>query len=383
MPFVADTVRRGTRAPVLLALVVAIAFAGWPLAAPDRGLAQGGTPAAGTPVVETPAVDPALERAAAYLVGQQGDDGCFSCLGETSDPGTTADAVVALKAAAFGGVEVGAALAAAAAYLEGQAAVYAATGPGQAAKLALAAVAAGRDPRAFDGVDLLALATGTGMATPVGTPTAGPALYGDGAYVHALAMLALAAALEPVPPAAVEALRATQRADGSWAFDDPGGAGSGDSNTTALVIQALVAAGHGTDPMVASALGFLKSLQTTTGQFAFQAAEPLVADANSTSLAVQAILAVGQDPATVDDWGNATRGLLAFQNVSGAFRYQDIEPSDNFLATLQAVPALAGLPLPVGVACPVDVEAVADGTPVIALPAPARAHAPCVEVDAG
>ena len=374
------SVRRLLAAPALLALLVAIVVAG---SGSSRGLAQGATPGAGP----TPTPDPsvvAVERAATYLLDLQADDGGFVGFSGETDPSTTADAVVALKAADERGVAVTDALAAAAGYLEEQAVDFAATGAGSAAKLALAAVAVGRDPATFGGVDLVAAATAP-TATPeagtaMATPGSAPGVYGTGIYDHALVLLALAAVNEPAPAAAIDALRATQAADGAWAFTGETAAGAGDSNTTALVVQALVATGNGDDPMIDAALDYLHSVQTVTGQFAFQATDPLVADANSTALAVQAIVAAGQNPSSADDWGNAARGLAAFQNVSGAFRYQDADPADNLLATLQAVPALAGLPLPVATACEGTAEAVG-ATPVVALPEPARGQAPCVVLE--
>lgn len=372
-----------------LALVLAVVLGGVGGPAGGRVLAQGGTPS----TVPTATPDPtvaAVERAVDNLLAQQGEDGGFLGFSGEADPGTTTDAVYALKAAGFRGVDVDPALEAAVGYLGDQGAAYAASGPGQAAKVALALVAAGEDPKDFGGVDLLAAAT-----APVGTPAAGaevatpavaPGVYGSGIYDHALVVLALAAAGAPVPAEAIDALRATQGDDGSWGFDGSTAPGSGDSNTTALVVQALVASGNGTDPAIEAALAYFRTVETTQGQFAFAAADPLVADANSTALVIQAILAVGQDPASADDWGNPARGLAAFQNVSGAFRYQDAEPADNLLATLQAIPALAGVPLPVGVTCPAaSTEAgaeTANGTPIVALPVPAGAEVPCVELAA-
>ncbi len=392
---------RAALAPAVVAVVCAVVLAGPGLGHRGRGmLAQNATPGPGaSPAAEaTPAAEAALVAAATYLVAQQAPDGGFVGFSGTSDPGTTADAIVALKAAGIRGVEVGGAVDAALNYLEDQAAAYAGTGAGQAAKLALAVVAAGGDPTRFGGVDLLAVATApaavaTPEASPVtnpdATPVAGvdvgpavPIVYGSGIYDHALVILALAAAARPVPPPAIDALRAAQVADGSWSFTGETTPGAGDSNTTAVVVQALVASGNGADPMVAAGLAYLKTVQTPTGQVAYQAADPLVPDANSTALAVQAIVAAGQDPTSIEEWQNAAAGLAAFQNASGAFRYQDVDPADNLLATLQAVPALAGIPLPVGTACgdsAVATATVGGGTPVAVLPAPGRGQVPCVE----
>ena len=65
-----------------------------------------------------------------------------------------------------------------------------------------------------------------------------------------------------------------------------------------------------------------------------------------------AIVAAGGDPAG-DDWkyesqdgASALDKLRAFQNDSGAFRWQDVLPDDNFLSTVQAVVALELKTLP-------------------------------------
>jgi len=372
------SLRRTAVVAVLLAALLGLQLVGSALAVRQA------TPAAGVAATPDPAAE-AVDRAIAYLIEQQGVDGGFVGFDSVSDPATTTDAILALKAAGIRGVATESVINSAIGYLEEEGAEYATSGPGQAAKMTLAVVAAGVDPTGFGGNDLIALAT-TPMASPeAGTPAAlaGPGVYGDDLYDHALVLLALAAAGEPAPPAAIEVLRASQGEDGSWSFTGATDPGAGDSNTTALVIQALIATGNGDDPMIATGLEALRATQTINGQFAFQAAEPLVADANSTALAIQAIVAAGQDPSSADEWMNAARGLAAFQNVSGAFRYQDSDPTDNLLATLQAIPALAGLPLPIGVVCETEASTpAAEGTPVIALPAPASGQTPCIEVAA-
>jgi prenyltransferase beta subunit len=324
---------RSVRSAVLMCLVLLMTASLSP-----RATAQEATPDAADP----------LSRAVAWLVSQQADDGGFIGFSGASDPGATADAVIALAAA--GGDEAAAALDRAVAYLETQALVYAQTGAGQAAKLALAVIAAGGDPTSFATINPLILAT---MSADPATGR-----YGSGMFDHALTMLALAGAGEDVPAAAMEALRASQTEDGSWAFDGTVAAGAGDTNTTALVVQAIVAAGHGDDPIVEPALAYLKTVQGESGGFSFQPGDPLVPDANSTAIVVQAIIAVGQDPSS-NDWKNASGALAAFQNDSGAFRYNDDQPDDNLFATLQAIPAVAGVPLPVVGETPSD-----QGTPV-------------------
>lgn len=365
---------RMPRVALLAAIVVLVTGAApgsW-----HAGLAaQPATPAAPA----EPGPDPALIKAIDYVLSQQDDDGGFVGFTGEPDPGITVDAVFALKAAGQRGVDTTAAIDQALVYLEAEGGAYADIGPGQSAKLALAVIAGGKNPLDFGGVNLFEWLT-TLPAIKSSAPQAAPvSLYGESVFNHALVLLAVAAANEPVPAEAIEVLRITQIEDGSWSFAATTDPGSGDSNTTALVIQALVATGHGADPMVDSALAYIQSVQNEQGQVLFQASRPEMADANSTALAVQAVIATGQDPASAE-WANAAGGLAAFQNDSGGFRYVDAVPEDNLLATLQAVPALAGYTLPVATACDeAAAPAAISATPeIVALPAPGRGQAACV-----
>jgi hypothetical protein len=290
-----------------------------------------------------------VEAASAWLREQQDASGGFIGLSGEPDPGTTTDAVMALYAAQQRDPAAAGSLDAALAYLERDenGADYAQTGPGQAAKLALAAVTGGRNPRDFAGIDPVAAMTAP-LATPVPDGVIG--IYGDDLYDHALVLIALTAAGETIPDGAWEPVRVTQSEDGGWAFDGSTAAGAADSNTTALVIQALVAAGHGDDPMVDRALGFLSTLQVPDGGYAYGLADPLVADANSTALVLQALIAAGEDPAS-PEWGNAPLALALFQTPSGGLRYMAADEEPNLLATVQAIPAMEGLSLPVARAC--------------------------------
>jgi len=307
--------------------------------------AQVATPGA---LSESTAMSP-VEAASTWLRGQQDTSGGFFGLSDEPDPGTTTDAVMALYAAQQSDPAATASLDAALAYLEREenGAMYAETGPGQAAKLALAAVTGGRDPRHFAGLDLVAAMTAP-LATPV--PDAIGGIYGDDLYDHALVLIALTAAGEAVPDAVLEPLRSAQGEDGGWAFDGSTAPGAADSNTTALVIQALVAAGYGDDPMVDRGLAFLSTLLAPDGGFAYGPADPLVADANSTALVLQALIAAGEDP-TTPEWGNAPLALARFQTPSGGLRYMAADEEPNLLATVQAIPAMEGLSLPVARAC--------------------------------
>jgi hypothetical protein len=307
--------------------------------------AQLATPSA---PAETAAMSPVV-AASTWLREQQDTSGGFFGLSGEPDPGTTTDAVMALYAAQQSDPAATASLDAALAYLEREetGAAYARTGPGQAAKLAVAAVAGGRDPRHFAGLDLV-----TAMTAPLATPVPGGmgGIYGDDLYDHALVLIALTAAGEAIPDAVLEPLRTAQGEEGGWAFDGSIAPGAADSNTTALVIQALVAADYGDDLMVDRGLAFLSTLLASNGGFAYGPADPLVADANSTALVLQALIAAGEDP-TTPEWGNAPMALARFQTPSGGLRYMAADEEPNLLATVQAIPAMEGLSLPVARAC--------------------------------
>lgn len=281
-----------------------------------------------------------LRAATDWLIGQQAEDGGFAGFSGASEPSITIDAIMALAAAQQQGVDVGTSIDDAVAYLESSdvAPVFAQTGPGQAAKLTLGIIAAGDDPRAFATVNPLMLVD-KGVNDETG-------LYGTGVYDHALAMLALAAAGSDVPAEAIAALEETRTPEGGWAFDGTTTEGAADSNTTALVVQALVAAGEGDSALVSNALDYLRTTLVDDTGATFQPGDEAIADANSTALVLQAAIAAGEDPSSFDAWGNLPSALEAFQNPNGAFHYNADDPSDNLFTTAQAIPALAGLPLP-------------------------------------
>lgn len=313
------------------------------------------SPAAVFAQVATPAASPAAVTfahpalgASAWLRAQQDASGGFPGYNGDLDAGVTTDAVMALYAVQVGDPDASIALDKAVTWLEENGASYAQTGAGQAAKLALAAVAGGENPDAFAGVDLFALMEAPSTAT-VEHPIEG--IWGDSIYTHALVMMAFAAANQPIPDSAIEPLRGTQSVDGGWAFDGATGEGAADSNTTSMVIQALVAAGFGESEMIPTALGFLDTLKAADGGYAYGPGEPLASDANSTSLVLQALIATNQDST------GAQAALEGFQLPDGSLRYLPTDTEANLLATVQGVPALAGQPLPVAVACEGDASA--------------------------
>lgn len=309
--------------------------------------AQEATPAS-TPVVGT-----GIEGATAWLLAQQAEDGGFVGFSGESDPGATLDAITALVAAQHAGIDTGDAIDRAVAWLgSGDVAlVYVQTGVGQAAKLILGLTSAGIDPTGFAGVDPLPLIT-NGQNPDTG-------LYGLGVYDHALSMLALAATGSQIPASAIDALAATQSESGGWAFDASTDAAMSDTNTTSLVIQALAATGQPDSDLVTSGLAYLETAWLEDGA-GYSALPDTLADANSTALVIQAQIAAGVDVTA------QLETLASFQNQSGAFFYNATDTSDNLFATLQAVPALAALPLPISPANGGEATPVAFGDQIAA-----------------
>lgn len=303
----------------LLALVVLLAAVSLTAATPALRAAETGSDSA--------------NQALAWLRTQQLSNGGFAAFGGESDPGTTADAVFAFAAAGIQPQSVTSADGASAIdYLIANA--QAASGdPGLSGKVALALMAAGANPRDVGGVDLIsAIANGFDPE---------PGFYGMGVFNHAYALLALSAANAEIEPAAIDALLAAQIEDGSWGFTGDTTPGTGDSNTTAFAIQALVALEAGEDA-IANGLNYIRSLQDENGAVAYDAsgAPDLIGDANSTAVAIQAFIAAGEDPSQM------LEALSAFQNPNGAFFWRPDFADDSLLATAQAVPALLEAPLP-------------------------------------
>ncbi len=281
-----------------------------------------------------PAPSAGLAEAVSWLHAQQQGDGGFSNgVSEGSDLPTTADAVVAMVSAGeapsdwtSGGNSPMDYLTQAASQLE----------PGDAgkmAKLVMAVQAAGGSPNDFAGQDWVQnLEDGWDPESR---------LYAGDVYGGALSVLALHAAGAEADAQAASGLLSYRLPDGSFSFNGDPTPGSGDSNTTALVVQALVAAGADS---LAPSLAYFRAKQNPDGGWTYQKPSPYgeATDANSTALVLQALQAAGETP---EDWGDPVRSLLALQTANGGLAFNAETPGDNLLATVQAIPALAGASL--------------------------------------
>ncbi len=272
------------------------------------------------------------EQAVAFLLTMQNEDGGFTNgFAPESDIGTTADVVVASVLAGqdpegfFTGDMMNPLV-----YLGGQVAEGNFVGAGQLAKVILAVEAVGKDADDFAGHDLIA-------DLLVMQDEAG--VLGFGAFDHCLGMIALQNAAVKLPEGALDALLAVQDESGGWGFM----AGEApDTNTTALCLQALAL----TDSVGAidAGLAYLAAIQNEDGGWPYQNPSEYGTDSdvNSTALVLQALIAAGEDPV---DWNNPQDWLASMQLESGAFSFQEAMPGDNVPATVAAIPALAGYPL--------------------------------------
>ncbi len=203
-----------------------------------------------------------------------------------------------------------------------------ATTAGGAGKVALAAVAAGRNPRSLGGVNYITRITATYRL----------GRYGVSSYDQAYAMLALAAAGEPIPAGAIRRLRKTRGA-GGWGY--PVNGGRDDPSSTGLLMEALRSAGVSpTDPMLRSAAAWLTT--QANGQGGFNLDRPRGrTQSNATANAIRGWRSTGRKPPS--SWRVALRSL---QEDDGGVRFTARIRESRVLATVDALVAFSGQTLP-------------------------------------
>lgn len=308
---------------------------------------------------------PQNEAALAWLRQCQEPDGGFSSgFAAGSDFGTTVEVILAGVAA---GEDVSTWVASSGKtpldYVMSQVAAGKASDVGDLSKAAFVAVATGQNPRSFGGVDLVSrMSAQQNLAT---------GQYGDTLFKHAYVVLALHNAGAPVPESAVTAMTAQFTDDGAWALFGGTTPGIADTNTTALVMQALVAVGQ--PDAAAGAIPYLQRMQNADGGFPYQkpSAWGTDSDANSTAVVLQALKALGTTLTSFASSGTDPVGaLLALaDSTSGAYFWQAAVPYANMLATAQAVQATEGMTLValdvVGASRPPQAGAVVPSTPLL------------------
>lgn len=230
----------------------------------------------------------------------------------------------------------------------------AADAPGALAWLILTAVATDSDPSDFGGVDLVARLQATQQAD--GLFGSGDATY-DGTFRQGLSLLALAA-VGNSNASGLAWLTDQQCADGGFVAYrsdtsvpcppvDPATFSGPDTNSTALAAIALHLGGEAS--AADAALGWLQSVRTPGGGFAYLGDSSLEQDANSTGLVALAFRTLRG----VDDAGSVAalaslqvpqsgdpldRGGIAFQSGDSLF--------PDLMATTQAILGLTGQAMP-------------------------------------
>lgn len=294
-----------------------------------------------------------------WLRTQQNDDGGFG--DPESTVGNTADAVQAIVAAGEDPNTWDKGDHTPLTFLAANAAGLATAG--DTAKVILAVVAAGGAPRDLGGIDVVASLEG--MLGPEGK-------FGgenDFQFSHCLAILALKSVSRPIPATAADYLKNSQIQDGTWAWSFSTTEGEGDNNSTALAVMALVAAGEPAGgEAIQKATTHFQGQQNDDGGFPYinPSAYGTDSDANTTAVVLQALIAAGQDPATwlKGEANTPATALAGFQNDDGSFAWQLAFPDPNFLATVQAVPAMAGKVYPIATTTVGEATAAPETLPV-------------------
>lgn len=304
-----------------------------------------------------------VDHALNYVAERQNEDGSFpSSFGSVH--AATADAVLSFVAAGRGSKQVEAAMDWLEANLEGVDTL------GKKAKVVMAAVAAGRDPRKMGPEERNLVQEIRATETAEGTFTSSP--YSQ-VYDQALALLALEAADAAVHRDEVKWLADAQCPDGGWQFDQPWTQGedskcfdeergggdpaladytASDTNTTGLVLQALAAVPRSV-PLENDPFRWLANRRDPKkGGWGFDRSFRLT-DSASTAIVLQAYAAYGRSGPK-----EARRALRALQRGcpgSGGFSQGWFEedgeikkrPGTDLGNTVAAILGLVREPLPV------------------------------------
>lgn len=210
---------------------------------------------------------------------------------------------------------------------------------GTLGKVAVAAKISNEDPRNFGGVNVI---------NAIKNQQVSPGRFGIFLFDQAFAILGLAAAAEAIPETAVSQLLAIQNADGGWSFTGVPDQAS-DTNSTSVAVQALIAAksrgsvlGSAIDAAAKRSIVFFRKEQNLDGGFGFQ--KVWGTDSSSTAYSIQSLRASGENPKSAA-WIMPVSGrapvpaLLSLQNISGAFSYQ-LGTGDDAPSTAQSVPGV-------------------------------------------
>lgn len=241
-------------------------------------------------------------------------------------------------------------------------------GPGQLALLILGAHALGADPTSFGGTNLVARLQATEQSSGLfGTQDATfDGAYRQGLALSALAAVGDTSGAQV--QLAIGWLEGQQCPDGGWTSlitpdnpcnGDPASFSGPDTNSTAQAIQGLSAQGALAGKPARNAYKFIQSAQDSDAGWGFEpnaSDAPGSTDPDSTALVIQAILALGKSPSSavfVRGASNPVSALNSFQLTSGpgsgAFQFPG-SSDPNLIASYQAVPAVSGVSFPFNLA---------------------------------
>jgi hypothetical protein len=319
----------------------------------------GAVPAVAAPPSSDPAT--AARAAATWLAAQVNDAGFIPLAADPNAPNlsVSAQAVTALAAAGVGRTQADALLGYLGEHVEDTVAPGGTDDPAALAYLILAAHARGHDPAAFGAPPANLVTRLLATQQPSGLFGAADPTF-DGAYRQGLALLALAAT--GAGNAAGAAWLVDQQCDdGSWtAFRadtsqpcppvDPNTFTGPDTNSTALAVLGLAAQGESAP--ASDGVAALDAVRNGDGGWGFLARADQPTDANSTGLVLAAVRTVQGAPDASGtkallalqagcDADPLDRGGIAFQAGPGGALVPDA------LATVQAIPGLAPVDLPV------------------------------------
>jgi hypothetical protein len=190
--------------------------------------------------------------------------------------------------------------------------------------------------------------------------------FDAGTYDQGLSLQALKAAGTQADGPAISWLQQQQCQNGGWTDPDttttpcngdPAQFGGPDTNTTAEAVEGLAAQGALSPAVANSAVSFFKAAQNSDGGWAIEPNAPdnqQASDPDSTALVIQAVVAMGlaPDSAQFAVGGHLpTALLLSFRITSGADAgafYFSMPGTGDLFASFEAVPALMGLSFPFG-----------------------------------
>lgn len=269
-----------------------------------------------------------VSRAAEWLVSAQNADGGWgSAPGHSSATDMTAWAMLGLEASGRNPLDISSEGHNAVGYLRGH--VDELSSPGDYARTILALEGAGVDPHDFGGRDLVSALVD--QRRDNGSYEGWP---GSTSY----AVIALRAAGGGGIDQSISWLAKVQNGDGGWG-DVPGSPSTADG--TGAAMQAMP------DSSVAKhGLGYLRNAQRPSGGFAIGGSGAV--NSQSTAWAVQGMVAVGTNPASVREQGKSPLEYLAArQDADGHYRYSASSDQTPVWVTGQVLAATAGDSFPV------------------------------------